>query len=168
MLIRLICMCHYAFAFPFQRERSHIFKVQYKRTCHFYLRHQVQNILHRMQALNRSLFLLILLNSSITESKMTTSGSFFTFFRPTYRRIENPRLTTIRRVPRIPRTPWKLFFKKQIEYYLQRKDKQWSKGTTQLLVANISQIIFDSESYCYYISSETSLSLNIIYHCDCV
>ena len=69
---------------------------------------------------------------------MTTSGSFFTFFRPTYRRIGNPRPTTIRRVPMVPRTPWKLFFKKQIEYNIQRKDKQWSKGTTQLLVAYMS------------------------------
>ena len=64
---------------------------------------------------------------------MTTSGSFFTFFSPTYKRIEHnvkakvhfKRKEIIRQktisTRRILRIPLKFYFKEPIEHNLQRK-----------------------------------------------
>ena len=42
-----------------------------------------------MQALTSLILFVIFLNASKTECKMTTSGSFFPFFNPAYKRIEH-------------------------------------------------------------------------------
>ena len=67
---------------------------------------------------------------------MTTSGSFFTFFRPAYRRIEHnvkakvhfKRKEIIRQKTKSIREnakiPLKLFFKNQFEHSLKRKGQE--------------------------------------------
>ena len=89
-----------------------------------------------MQALTSLIFLVIFLNASNTECKMTTSGSFFTFLRPTFRRIEHNvkekgyfnRKEILRQKTkssrRIERMTLKLFFKNRLEQNLKRNGQE--------------------------------------------